>query len=129
MSDEERKRALRELGGRLQALRLARGLTQEAVAERAALSTQSISDIERGRRDVPVLTLRRIAAAIGCEVGEVFSDVRADPAIRVAESTVGYGLPKDVQLLARDLANLDGRRRKAAIAAVRNVLSLAKPRR
>ncbi|MGP2490706.1 helix-turn-helix domain-containing protein [Mesorhizobium sp. PUT5] len=57
---------MRKLVGRNFArLRAASGLTQEAVAERANLSQQYISGLERGTRNPTVETLADIARALG----------------------------------------------------------------
>jgi transcriptional regulator with XRE-family HTH domain len=56
-------------GDRLRALREAAGYSQEALAERAGLSTKAISAIERGERKRPYPdTVRRLADAL--ELGE-----------------------------------------------------------
>ena len=53
------------LGAVLKRYRLAAGLSQEALAERAALSARAISDMERGLRRTPHPdTLERLAAAL-----------------------------------------------------------------
>lgn len=52
-------------GDRLRRLRMAAGLTQEALAERAGLSARGISDLERGRRAAPYYdTVHRLADAL-----------------------------------------------------------------
>ncbi|TIM05533.1 MAG: helix-turn-helix transcriptional regulator [Mesorhizobium sp.] len=57
---------MRKLVGRNFArLRAERGLTQEAVAERANRSQQYISGLESGKRDPTVQTLFQIAQALG----------------------------------------------------------------
>src|SRR5687768_12354292 len=51
--------------------RLAAGLTQEALAERAGLSVRGISDLERGLRTAPhFATVERLAIALGLEAGD-----------------------------------------------------------
>jgi predicted ATPase/transcriptional regulator with XRE-family HTH domain len=53
-------------GDLLRSHRLAAGLTQEALAERAGLSTRGISDLERGVRTQPYReTLRQLVVALG----------------------------------------------------------------
>jgi transcriptional regulator with XRE-family HTH domain len=60
--DETEGRAFGEL---LHRHRLARGHTQEELAERAGLSARAIGDLERGRRRRPQLyTVRQLAAAV-----------------------------------------------------------------
>lgn len=57
---------MRKLVGRNFArLRADAGLTQEAVAERAQLSQQYVSGLERGQRNPTVETLYAIAQALG----------------------------------------------------------------
>jgi len=57
---------MRKLVGRNAArLRDAAGLTQEALAERAGMSQQYISDLERGKRNPTVVTLYELAQALG----------------------------------------------------------------
>ncbi|ESX23425.1 helix-turn-helix transcriptional regulator [Mesorhizobium sp. LSJC264A00] len=57
---------IRKLVGRnFSRIRGAVGLTQEAVAERANLSQQYISEIENGKRKPTVATLLALAQALG----------------------------------------------------------------
>src|SRR5260221_1045850 len=52
-------------GTRLRSQRLAAGVTQEQLAERAGLSVRGIQDLERGARRVPhAETVRRLASAL-----------------------------------------------------------------
>jgi transcriptional regulator with XRE-family HTH domain len=52
----------RPFGVLLQQCRLAAGLSQEELAERAGLSRRGISDLERGARRMPyAATVRRLA--------------------------------------------------------------------
>ncbi|MBZ9907771.1 helix-turn-helix domain-containing protein [Mesorhizobium sp. BR115XR7A] len=46
-------------------LRVASGLTQEQVAERANISQQYVSGLERGKRNPTIETLQAIAVALG----------------------------------------------------------------
>ena len=53
-------------GALLRRRRLAAGLTQEGLAERAGLSARGVSDLERGARRAPQReTVRRLARALG----------------------------------------------------------------
>jgi transcriptional regulator with XRE-family HTH domain len=57
---------MRKLVGRNAArLRDAAGLTQEALAERAGMSQQYISDLERGKCNPTIVTLYELAQALG----------------------------------------------------------------
>jgi len=54
-----------EFGDLLRRNRLAAGLTQEALAERAGLSLRGVSDLERGARTLPRRdTVLRLASAL-----------------------------------------------------------------
>ena len=47
-------------------LRLAAGLSQEAVAERMGVDRAHVSGMERGQQNVTLLTLWQAAQALGC---------------------------------------------------------------
>ena len=53
-----------DLGNRILALRKSKGLTREKLAEMADISVQFLADIEKGRKNMTVTTLRNIAAAL-----------------------------------------------------------------
>lgn len=75
-------------GARLRRARLAAGLTQEELAERAGLSARGIQDLERGLRATPQReTVRRLAAALGVPPGEAAAR-RAAGARRAAPAGV-----------------------------------------
>ncbi len=57
---------MRRLVGRnTRKIRLAKGLTQEQLAERSGFSQQYISDLERGRRNPTVVSVYELAQALG----------------------------------------------------------------
>jgi transcriptional regulator with XRE-family HTH domain len=56
-----------EVGHRVRSARERAGLTQDALAERVALSRTSVTNIERGRQRVLLHTLWDIAAVLGVE--------------------------------------------------------------
>lgn len=53
------------------AWRLARGLTQAALASQAGVPRPNLSAIERGDREVTLKTLRALAAALGVRPGQL----------------------------------------------------------
>jgi transcriptional regulator with XRE-family HTH domain len=59
------------LGNALRQLREKRGLTQEAVAHEAGITTGSLSLIEGGQRNPSWGTVNRIAIALGSSMGEI----------------------------------------------------------
>jgi transcriptional regulator with XRE-family HTH domain len=59
----------------LRRLRLAAGLTQEALSDATQLDPGEISRLERGNRNPRLLTLVRIARGLGVPVAELLADV------------------------------------------------------
>lgn len=53
-----------ETGARIMSLRKNQGLSREKLAEMANISVQFLADIEKGRKNMTVTTLRKIAAAL-----------------------------------------------------------------
>ncbi len=58
-------------GARVRALRTARGLTQEQVAERAGLHWTFVSGVERGRRNPGLNTIGKLAQALDVAPAEL----------------------------------------------------------
>ena len=56
---------LTEFGERVSALRRARGLSQQQLANKTGLHRTYISGVERGERNIGLLNIHRIAAALG----------------------------------------------------------------
>lgn len=66
------------LGERIRRLRRAKGLSQEAFAERCDLHRTYVGAIERGERNFAIDNLEKIAAALGLSLSELF-DFSAAP--------------------------------------------------
>ena len=62
---------LRRLGANVRRARLARGLTQEQLAERAELSLRNIQRIEAGQLDILVTTFLRVRRALRCPADQL----------------------------------------------------------
>ena len=69
-------RPSRELGPRVRALREERGWSQERLAERAGLHPTYVSSVERGERNVTLLSILRLAEALRADAGELVSGIR-----------------------------------------------------
>lgn len=53
--------------------RLSRNMTQEELAEKSGVSRATISGLENGSaKDTTIGTLKKLAAALGVTVGEIF---------------------------------------------------------
>jgi transcriptional regulator with XRE-family HTH domain len=70
-TDEE---LLRAVGARIRQLREARGLTQQALAERIDLGQFTYSRYETGRRSPPISVLSRVAEALGVPLAALFEE-------------------------------------------------------
>lgn len=53
-------------------MRLAKGISQEALAEEADLHRTYVSSVERGERNVSLVNIARLATALGVEIRELF---------------------------------------------------------
>jgi transcriptional regulator with XRE-family HTH domain len=65
-------------GRRLRELRLARQLTQEALAEAAGITSTYTSDIELGKRAPSLTIVLRLAQALDVDVADLLSDFRRE---------------------------------------------------
>jgi transcriptional regulator with XRE-family HTH domain len=61
-----------QIGERLKALRAAAGMSQQALAVAAGLSTSIVSQIEQGQKEDPrISTIQALAQALGVSVDEL----------------------------------------------------------
>lgn len=63
-----------QLGQAIRNRRKAAGLSQEALADAAEIDRSHMGKIERGERNVSVLNILKIAAALGCHASALFID-------------------------------------------------------
>jgi transcriptional regulator with XRE-family HTH domain len=71
----KRNPLLAAFGRNVRKRREAKGLTQEALAEKAELDRTYISGIERGARNASMLSIARIAKALGSSISELSREV------------------------------------------------------
>jgi len=55
-------------------LRKEQGLSQEALADRAGLHRTYVGAVERGERNITLVSANRIARALGLELSELLKD-------------------------------------------------------
>jgi transcriptional regulator with XRE-family HTH domain len=110
------------VGHQVRLLRERRRMTSRELAERAGISPQSLSRIERGRHDVVFSTLRRLLAAMNFELTDLASMEAVEinpPQVRAA--LIATGLARDtvdrVLYGANDAASV--------LARVRNIFGWA----
>jgi transcriptional regulator with XRE-family HTH domain len=64
---------LAAFGAAVREQRQQRGLSQEALADLAGLQRTYLSEVETGRRNVTLVNIGRLAAALGVGVGELMA--------------------------------------------------------
>lgn len=67
---------LERLGSAIKARRAIVGMTQEELAHNANIERAHMSKIERGRRNVTMLNMLRIADALGCPASEILASAK-----------------------------------------------------
>ncbi|MGY4712947.1 helix-turn-helix domain-containing protein [Mycolicibacterium sp. CBM1] len=67
-----------EFGERLRELRLAKGLSQLALANLADLDPTYVSAVEQGRRNITLVNIRALAQALGVRTAALF-DIDPSP--------------------------------------------------
>ena len=65
MRQNGEEKLLRGLGQRIRRLRQAKGWSQEALAQVCGMRREYIADVERGVRNITVMSLRRIGKGLG----------------------------------------------------------------
>jgi XRE family aerobic/anaerobic benzoate catabolism transcriptional regulator len=75
-------RFLVSLGKRVRELRDRRGMTRRAAAREAQVSERHLAQLEAGEGNISILLLRRIAAALGVSLAELFDPELEEPAQR-----------------------------------------------
>jgi len=100
-----------DVGDRLRAIRRLRRATLKTVADRAGLSESFLSQVERGRANASVASLKRISVALGVNVADLFepNGATARPRVlrRAARPHLAFGtLGKKFMLTPRPLENL-----------------------
>ena len=63
------------LGQAVRALRLARGITQEQLAEAAGLHPRYVNDVERGRRNIGISNVDRLAQGLSVDLPTLMTEV------------------------------------------------------
>jgi transcriptional regulator with XRE-family HTH domain len=100
-----------DVGERLRAIRRVRRATLKTVATRAELSESFLSQVERGRANASVASLKRIAGALGVNVADLFepngSSSRPRVLRRESRPALTFGtLGQKYMLTPRPLENL-----------------------
>ena len=109
------QQALRALGQLIRTRRIASGLTQAALGRKAGIVGKYVSEIERGNRDIPFSTLRRIVEdGLGLVLDVRLETKRAAPPLPAMAPEL------------REVAELPPDARKAVLSVIRTLLTLAR---
>ncbi len=95
-----------QIGSRIRELRKEKGLSQEELGGRAKLHYTYIGAVERGEKNVSVVTLNKIARALGTSLNEIFTfpkDIK-DP-VSLKDSLI-YEIDKSDPEIVRLVFNL-----------------------
>ena len=71
------QRFLRRIGDRIREQRVARSLTQDELGKKCELHRTFIGSVERGERNVSILNLKVIAAALRVSLAELLAEPSA----------------------------------------------------
>jgi transcriptional regulator with XRE-family HTH domain len=71
------KPILKAFGSNARRLRLKHKLTHEQLAELSGLHPNYIGGIERGERNLSLITIVRLSRALQCRIGDLFTGVPA----------------------------------------------------
>lgn len=64
-----------KFGDNVKRIRLKKGLTQQALAEKADLSVNFIGFVENAKRNITMRNIARVADGLECSVGELFRGI------------------------------------------------------
>ena len=73
-------RALAEFGLRIRSTRSVGGLSQEELAHRAGLHRTYVSSVERGERNIRLLSILTLATVLGVDPGSLVTGMTRPPA-------------------------------------------------
>lgn len=72
-----------QIGARIKSLRIDRGLTLAAVAQKTKLSRSYLSKLENSKSAPPVSTLASIAEALGVHIADIFAETEPNTLVTV----------------------------------------------
>lgn len=65
----------KKFGTRVRELRIAQGLSQEVLAQKAGLHRTYIGGIERGERNVSLINIEKIASALNLSIVDIIEGI------------------------------------------------------
>ncbi len=67
-----------KFGKKVKELRIAQGLSQEAFAHKVGIDRTYMPSIEKGKRNISITIVQKIAKALGMKISELFSVIESD---------------------------------------------------
>lgn len=106
--DDQTERDARAFGSHVRSLRLVRGLTQEALADRCGLSADTIRRIEHAAFSPSLITINKLCSGLGIERATLFAslDSALDPRIDRLVNALSVLTDEQVRLLLRLVTSL-----------------------
>jgi transcriptional regulator with XRE-family HTH domain len=91
---------LASVGGKIQKIREEKGITQDQLGERAGINAKYVSAIERGQKNLTILTLEKIAKGLDVELFELLIlPVELEPKQQAAKAIESIVKHADVKML------------------------------
>ncbi len=76
---------IKTLGNNIRKRRKSWGYSQRDLAIRSDLSTQTIFQVEHGRTSAEIKTLNKISMGLGCELSDLFKEIKGLKHVRFRE--------------------------------------------
>ena len=93
------------LGGRIKALRIAKNLTQEQIADQIGISRQRYARIESGTNNITLEVLSQIAKILDVQVGDITRVLDETPVVEYRAGNDGGSSEKIFDMLDLFYAN------------------------
>ena len=65
----------KKFGNRVREMRIAQGLSQEALAQKSGLHRTYIGGIERGERNISLINIEKIASALNLSIVDIIEGI------------------------------------------------------
>jgi transcriptional regulator with XRE-family HTH domain len=110
-----------EIGEKIRAARIAKGMTQEALGELLGVQKSAIAKYESGRVvNIKRSTLKKISDILGLRPSELIGDVESNP-VGAAELHFEILMDEDFVGMFEEFKKLDKKKRKIVLDLVHNL--------
>jgi two-component system, response regulator len=109
------------LGKTLKMFRNQLGITQEELAWRASLNRSFVADVERGKRNLSLASIEKLAAALQVSIASLFDQRRGQDSLVPGDGT-GPRQPVEILLVEDDFSDIELTRRAFRLARLENLM-------